>query len=227
MTTGAIDIASTSVPELSDFQLNWLQSHEPDDVAATKTRLLVAAVKLFADRGYEASSMRELAAEVGVKAPAIYNHFESKTDVLTMAVDYALSDFLQTVLTGIDELPPAEQLFEILRRHARYKTADVSLARAQDRLVDADFLRRVLPSADYERFTAALVGYRAIVRAKLLVAAPSVASDPSVNVAVVVSAMLEVCDQVSSWFRPDGRLTGDQIADQCVVLVRRMVTPQA
>mgnify|MGYP000937238027 FL=1 len=208
---------------LKDFDLVGLRHDAPDDEQATKNRLLVAAVKLFADRGYEASSMRELAAEVGVKAPAIYNHFDSKTQVLSTAVDYALSDFLASVLTGLEEFPKQERLFELLRRHARYKTNDVALARAQDKLVDADFMRRVLPPASYDRYTAALAGYRAIVRDLVVAAAPQSEHDPAVNLPVLVSALIEMVDRVSSWFRPDGSLTGDEIADQCVVVARRMV----
>lgn len=208
---------------LKDFDLVGLRHDAPDDEQATKNRLLVAAVKLFADRGYEASSMRELAAEVGVKAPAIYNHFDSKTQVLSTAVDYALSDFLASVLAGLEEFPKQERLFELLRRHARYKTNDVALARAQDKLVDADFMRRVLPPASYDRYTAALAGYRAIVRDLVVAAAPQSEHDPAVNLPVLVSALIEMVDRVSSWFRPDGTLSGDEIADQCVVIARRIV----
>ena len=208
---------------LKDFDLVGLRHDAPDDEQATKNRLLVAAVQLFADRGYEASSMRELAAEVGVKAPAIYNHFDSKTQVLSTAVDYALSDFLASVLTGLEEFPKQERLFELLRRHARYKTNDVALARAQDKLVDADFMRRVLPPASYDRYTAALAGYRAIVRDLVVAAAPQSEHDPAVNLPVLVSALIEMVDRVSSWFRPDGTLSGDEIADQCVVIARRIV----
>ncbi len=208
---------------LKDFDLVGLRHDAPDDEQSTKNRVLVAAVKLFADRGYEASSMRELAAEVGVKAPAIYNHFDSKTQVLSTAVDYALSDFLASVLTGLEEFPKQERLFELLRRHARYKTNDVALARAQDKLVDADFMRRVLPPASYDRYTAALAGYRAIVRDLVVAAAPQSEHDPAVNLPVLVSALIEMVDRVSSWFRPDGTLSGDEIADQCVVIARRIV----
>ena len=222
---GVISDGPVRVGYLREFDLVGLNNAAVDDEQATKNRLLVAAVKLFADRGYEASSMRELAAEVGVKAPAIYNHFDSKTQVLSTAVDYALSDFLANVLTGLEEFPKQEQLFELLRRHARYKTNDVALARAQDKLVDADFMRRVLPPASYDRYTAALAGYRAIVRDLVIAAAPEAQSDEAVNLPVLVSALIEMVDRVSSWFRPDGSLTGDEIADQCVVIARRIVEP--
>ena len=44
--------------------------------------------------------MRRTGGRGCVKAPAIYNHFDSKAWVLSTAVDYALSDFLASVLTG-------------------------------------------------------------------------------------------------------------------------------
>ncbi len=219
--TGAV--GNSSGGYLADFDLVGIASSSPNDELATRNRLLVAAVKLFADRGYEASSMRELAAEVGVKAPAIYNHFDSKIDVLATAVDYALSDFLSCVLDGLEDFPEPERLFEMLRRHARYKTNDVALARAQDKLVDVDFMRRVLPRPTYDRYMAALAGYRGIVSDLVAAAAPQAQYDPAVNLPVLVSALIEMVDQVSSWFRPDGSLTGDEIANQCVVLARRMV----
>lgn len=227
MTTAASAISGAAKDSaggyLATFNLAGISQDPLDDELATRNRLLVAAVKLFADRGYEASSMRELAAEVGVKAPAIYNHFESKADVLATAVDYALSDFLTSVLGGLEEFEESQRLFELLRRHARYKTNDVALARAQDKLVDADFMKRVLPAETYDRHLAALAGYRAIVRDLTITAAPQAEHDVSVNVPVLVSALIEMVDQVSSWFRPDGSLTGDEIADQCVALARRMV----
>lgn len=208
---------------LDGFDLQGLHEQIPDDDLATRNRLLVAAVKLFADRGYEASSMRELAAEVGVKAPAIYNHFDSKSDVLALAVDYALSDFLRTVLTGLENFAPEQRLFELLRRHALYKTRDVALSRAQDRLVDADFMSRVLPESELVRYTAALAGYRAVVRDLLLLAAPATKENPAIALGVLVSALIGVVDRVSAWFRPGGSLTGDQVAEQCVAIARRMV----
>lgn len=215
------------VPEtgqyLAGFKLAGLSQRTQVGDQATRHRLLVAAVKLFADRGYESCSMRELAAEVGVKAPAIYNHFSSKSDVLTTAVDYVLSDFLTTVLTGLENFPESQRLFELLRRHATYKTRDVALSRAQDQLVDAAFLHRVLPADSIELYTAALAGYRAIIRDLLIAAQPRVLDDADVSVPVLVSALIEMVDQVSSWFRPDGTLSGDEIANQCVVIARRMV----
>src|SRR5690554_7789726 len=47
----------------------------------TKELILHTALRLFSKRGYDGVSMRELAAEVGIKASSIYNHFSSKEDI--------------------------------------------------------------------------------------------------------------------------------------------------
>ena len=47
----------------------------------TKDLILITALNLFSERGYDGVSMRELAAAVGIKAASIYNHFSSKEEI--------------------------------------------------------------------------------------------------------------------------------------------------
>jgi|ERR1043165_979312 AcrR family transcriptional regulator len=51
-------------------------------VITTKERVKQSAQRLFRERGYAAIGMRELAKEVGIEAPSIYNHYKSKDDLL-------------------------------------------------------------------------------------------------------------------------------------------------
>lgn len=48
----------------------------------TRERLLDVALELFGDKGYAETSLREIAAELGVSKAALYYHFESKADIL-------------------------------------------------------------------------------------------------------------------------------------------------
>ncbi|MDB5284298.1 MAG: TetR family transcriptional regulator [Bacteroidota bacterium] len=49
---------------------------------STRQNIRLTAQRLFRERGYSAVGMRELAKEVGIEAPSIYNHYKSKDDLL-------------------------------------------------------------------------------------------------------------------------------------------------
>jgi len=58
--------------------------------AATRTSTVAAATRLFADRGWSGTAMRDVAAEAGVSVETVYANFGSKTDLLLVAVDVAV-----------------------------------------------------------------------------------------------------------------------------------------
>jgi AcrR family transcriptional regulator len=68
---------------------------EPD----TRQRILDVAAKLFAERGYAGTSVRDIAKELGIANPSIYHHFKSKADVLVEL----LSAPLQSVEIAVRE----------------------------------------------------------------------------------------------------------------------------
>jgi AcrR family transcriptional regulator len=69
---------------------------------STKQKILESAIDLFALKGYTETSVRELAAAVGVKEASLYNHFPSKNAIL----DYILSEYAQLTIRpfGNDQL---------------------------------------------------------------------------------------------------------------------------
>ena len=64
----------------------------PDNSSKREIILAEAAV-LFWEKGYKASSMRDLAARVGVEAASLYNHITSKADLLNILVDRVATRF--------------------------------------------------------------------------------------------------------------------------------------
>lgn len=49
---------------------------------STRERILDAALQCFAEQGYSRTSMRQLAAQVGMRAPSLYNHFANKREIM-------------------------------------------------------------------------------------------------------------------------------------------------
>lgn len=57
-------------------------------LAGTRDVIFDKSIELFSSCGYENVSMREIASEVGIKAASIYNHFDSKQEILDCIYDY-------------------------------------------------------------------------------------------------------------------------------------------
>jgi AcrR family transcriptional regulator len=58
-----------------------------------KEEIIRVAAKLFKDKGYTAVTMRDLAAEMGIKAASLYNHINSKQDILDFIVISLAEEF--------------------------------------------------------------------------------------------------------------------------------------
>nr|AUN37711.1 transcriptional regulator, TetR family [uncultured bacterium] len=74
---------------------------------ATRGRILEAALELFRDRGFEATTMREIAAAAGVATGAAYYYFDSKDAIVLAFYDQAqkeMADRLEEVLAGSRDL---------------------------------------------------------------------------------------------------------------------------
>lgn len=102
--------------------------------ADRRLRLLAAAARLFADRGYGGVSMRDLGAAADVSGPAVYRHFASKQDVLVELLvgisERLLSDGRAQIAAARG---PEDALERLVAAHARFAVADQDLIRIQDR----------------------------------------------------------------------------------------------
>jgi AcrR family transcriptional regulator len=85
----------------------------PDAKSDTRQRILSVALDLFTEQGYDGTSLREIAEQLGVTKAAIYYHFESKEDIL-MALHMRLHDFGRDALLLIGEQPVTLALWEQL-----------------------------------------------------------------------------------------------------------------
>ncbi|HEY7223253.1 MAG TPA: helix-turn-helix domain-containing protein [Micromonosporaceae bacterium] len=63
------------------------QNAESAGASSTRTRIQQVAVELFAERGYDATSLREIAERLGVTKAALYYHFKSKDEIIQSLVE--------------------------------------------------------------------------------------------------------------------------------------------
>ena len=171
--------------------------------------LLAVAVTVFNERGYEATSMDELAARLGVTKSAIYHHVPSKVELLRLALDRAL-DELSAVLTepGAVTGPAIDRLEHVVRGSVRVLTAQLPFV---------TLLLRVRGNSDVEQ--AALRRRREFDRIVTgLVRAAEEEGDvrPDVDPAVTSRLLFGTVNSLTEWYRPDGGLAPAALADALV-----------
>ena len=62
---------------------------EMEGIMSTKEKILDAALTLFAENGYDGTSVEQIASVVGIKAPSLYKHYKGKEDILNALIDSA------------------------------------------------------------------------------------------------------------------------------------------
>ena len=172
--------------------------------------LLDVAVATFNERGYDATSMDELAARLGITKSAIYHHVSSKVELLRLALDRALDAlFAVTQEAGATEGRAIDRLEHVVRGSVRVLIAELPFV---------TLLLRVRGNSDVER--EALQRRRAFDRiVTALVRAAEDEGDvrPDVDPAVTSRLLFGAVNSLVEWYRPDGGLSADDLADALVV----------
>ena len=94
-----------------------------DPAPTTRERIPIVALQLFAEKGYEATSMREIAEQLGITKPALYYHFDSKEAIVR--------ELLRELLDQVAELVSWVQQHKVtpaLRREVVLRWSDIMQA---------------------------------------------------------------------------------------------------
>lgn len=175
--------------------------------------MVQGAARVFAKRGYEQTSVQQLAAELGLATGALYHYFPGKEDLLIQICD----ELTRPLLELIDELAatpgsPPRQLRELVRIWVAH------VAEHRDHVLVFQQVRHVVDHGeqwqgvrrDRKEFEARLDAALARVgTAELAMADRDLAR----------YALLGMVNHTVQWYRPRGRLTPEQIADGYVDLV--------
>jgi len=178
-----------------------------------RAEIVAIATDYFGDNGYEATKWADVAAAVGLGPTALYHYFESKQhclfEILVEAVEDALAEFdrlnqgefpaaFPAVVRGSFERDDREV------RRARVLVAEQALVRhprAAPREEDA----RLRAHALLKRYEE---GWR-----DLLAAGMAAGTIPAVDADLLARAVIGTYNSVWQWYRPDGRLDLDEVAD--------------
>ncbi|WP_179435359.1 TetR/AcrR family transcriptional regulator [Microbacterium pseudoresistens] len=171
--------------------------------------MLAAAVAVFNEQGYDATSVSALAGRLGVSKAALYHHFSSKEELLGAALDHAL-DGLEGTLTAPRAGGAAEHLAGVLH------DAVIVLA---ERLPEVTLLLRVRGNSEVER--RALDRRRAFdqaVGALVQRAQAEGAVRADVDAAVAARLLFGTVNSLVEWYRPEGPEGAETLARDVVAV---------
>lgn len=182
--------------------------------------LLAVAVKVFNERGYEATSMEELSRKLGITKSAIYYHVSSKDELLRLAVGRALDGLFAVADAALRIDGPAIDRLEYLVRG--------SIRVLTEQLPFVTLLLRVRGNTKVER--AALSRRREFDHLVTeLVKQAEAEGDvrPDIDPAVTARLLFGTVNSLIEWYRPRGGLDNDELADAvCAITFNGLRTAQ-
>ena len=170
-----------------------------------------AALRHFAMHGYDAASMRQIAADAGITIATLYFHCSTKEQLLFDVLESqmrALSDGLDRALAAAAD-DWTTRLATAIRFHIQYVTRDeagASISSSELRGLTGDLRARHLATRDaYEH------KFRDLLQGGI-----DAGVFTTVDVPVITAGILGIGLSVGRWYRPGGRLTPDDVADEYI-----------
>lgn len=166
-----------------------------------------AAADLFYERGYEATSLREVAARAGLQVGSLYNHISGKEELLVAIMADILEDLLEAQENALDgKTDTLDRLHAFISTHIRFHAE-----RARDVFIGNSELRS-LSKANRRRVVSLRTRYEELLRS-LVEELARTDGERIFNVRVQTYAVLALGAHVSSWYDPAGPMTLDELAE--------------
>ncbi|MBN1226199.1 MAG: TetR family transcriptional regulator [Deltaproteobacteria bacterium] len=175
-----------------------------------KALILQEAAHLFREKGYMASTLRELAKRSGVQGGSIYHYFSSKQEILYQIMDSTMASLLFNLKEIIrDEKDPVEKLKKAIRFHIEYHVKN------PDETYVTDSEIRSITKGAYDRIVRKRRNYEKIF---IQIIEEGITSGGIIvnDVKLVAIAILQMCTGVSHWFKEDGLLSVEEIVDEYI-----------
>ncbi len=175
----------------------------------TRRDVIAAAGRLFAERGYHGTSMRELGRELGLLGGSLYAHVDSKQDLLVEVVGEGARLFEASAVAALSHSDdPVERLRALIAGHVGVIVDNIDVARTflnEARVLDDTHRARVLEARD---------GYEAVFRGVLDDGARVGAFRRDLDSRTGAIFILSILNAVERWYRPDGPMRQDDLSDR-------------
>ncbi len=184
-----------------------VEEHSRPEGQSVKDAIRGAAVQLFSEYGYHAAPLRDIARIAGIQAASIYYHYANKEALLVEIMEtymLLLNANLERILR--EQQQPLSRLHEAIANHIRLHTgykSEFFIIDTEIRALEGENRVHILSMRDH---------YEALLQEILRDGMEQGVFRRS-DVKVSSYAIIAMCTEVATWFRPDGRLTVQQVID--------------
>ncbi|MFN8215603.1 MAG: TetR/AcrR family transcriptional regulator [Solirubrobacterales bacterium] len=186
-------------------------------MTSARERILRVSIERFSSQGFGGTGVREIADLATLNVASIYHHFPSKEEILLAIIEETFIAAHEPAKRIVEETTdPARALVALTKHHIAVhceRAAETAISDRELGSLTPEGRRRALELRDaYEKLWDDLLRLgqnRGVFHIE--------------DVELVRIAVLTMCSQVATWYRPEGRVTVDQIANLYARLVLRLV----
>ena len=174
---------------------------------SVREKVLAASVQLFAEYGYHAATMRDIAKMAGIQAASIYYHYANKQALLVEIMETHMQQLnanLERIICKRDTVQ--QRLYEAIANHIHLHTT----YKSEFFIIDTEI--RALEGKNRSFIVAMRDQYEALLQSLLLEGIEQGILRRT-DVKVSSYAIIAMCTEVAKWFRPGGRLSVQQVID--------------
>jgi AcrR family transcriptional regulator len=175
------------------------------DGSKTEEAIRTAAIELIAAHGFEAVTLRDLAAHVGIQPGSLYRYYASKTDLLASIMTEHMQDLLaHWAEVDVASDPPHVRLHRFVEFHVNYH------AGKQREVFIANMEIRSLAAHDRPKITALRRDYEGRLR-KILEDGVAAGEFDIPDVRVATFAIIAMLTGLTAWYQEGGRLSKEEL----------------
>jgi AcrR family transcriptional regulator len=182
-------------------------SRRPDE-AGRRGQLIRESARLFRQKGFEATSVRDIAAATGLQSGSWVYHFKTKQDILAAVMEEGLQRALERIeAIGREQLAPREHFRALLRAHL-----DTILAPGQDFIPVLLYEWRALAKKSRPRVVALQRRYEAVW--DQVIAQLQHSGEWAQPTRIDRLLMFGALNWMAHWYRPNGPFDVAQLAEE-------------
>ncbi|UTW48113.1 TetR/AcrR family transcriptional regulator [Bacterioplanoides sp. SCSIO 12839] len=189
-----------------------IEAGQITDPKTAKGRLLVAAARLFKNKGYERTTVRDLASEIGIQSGSLFHHYKSKEAILQAVMEETIALNMALMRDAIADVNnPRDKVLALIRCELRSILGDTGEAMSvlvyEWRSLKPDSQKHILALRDaYEQ-----LWLDTLEEAR---EADMVQIEPFILRRFLTGAL----SWTTNWYKPDGEMTLEQLAEDALQL---------